>query len=204
MTLLRELITTGDFTAAVNKVAEPICRRCDLPGVYQLGLVVPDAVGADEAMVRDWGLDPSLMIEGESALWIENGKELDIRARLGLTYHQGYELELIEPRQGADFYARDVNPDGEIFLHHFGFLVHDLDLQTARLTSQGVPLLVRGRIQSGPLTADFSYLDTRGEFGIITELICIRFLGIHTRIPPPLARFIGRRQTKSGKRVLSL
>ena len=204
MTLLREFITTGNFTAAVNKVAEPICRRCDLPGVYQLGLVVPDAVAADEAMVRDWGLDPSFMLDGEPALWIENGKELHVSGRIGLTYHQGYELELIEPRQGTDFYARDLNPDGEIFLHHFGFLVHDLDLQTARLTSQGVPLLVRGRIHSGPATADFSYLDTREEFGIITELISMRFLGLHTRIPAPLARYMGRRQTRSGKRVLSL
>jgi hypothetical protein len=137
-------------------------------------------------------------------MWIQNGRELHVSGRLGFTYHQGYELELIEPRQGADFYARDLNPDGEIFLHHFGFLVHDLDLQTARLTSQGVRLLVRGRIHSGPLTADFSYLDTRGQFGLITELICMRFLGIHTRIPPPLARYVGRRQMKSGKRALSL
>ncbi len=204
MTLLNEFMTAESLPAAVNNLATPICRQLDLPDVYQLGLVVPDAVAADEAMVRDWGLDPSLMIDGEAALWIENGKELDIGARLGLTYHQGYELELIEPRKGADFYARDLNPDGEIFLHHFGFLVHDLDLQTARLTSQGVPLLVRGRIHSGPLTADFSYLDTRGAFGLITELICMQFLGIHTRIPPPLARFVGRHQMRSGKRVLSL
>ena len=54
--------------------------------------------------------------------------ELRVSARFGFTYHQGYELELIEPRQGADFYARDLNPDGEIFLHHFGFVVRDLDL----------------------------------------------------------------------------
>jgi Glyoxalase/Bleomycin resistance protein/Dioxygenase superfamily len=203
MTLLREFITTGDFTAAVNTLAEPICRRFDLPDIYQLGLVVPNAVAADEAMVRDWGLDPAFMLDGEAALWIENGKELRVGARLGLTYHQGYELELIESR-GTDFYARDLDPDSEIFLHHFGLLVHDLDLQTARLTSQGVPLLVRGRLHSGPLTGDFSYLDTRAEFGIITELICLRFLGIHTRMPPRLARYMGRRQTRSGKRVLSL
>ena len=82
--------------------------------------------------------------------------------------------------------------------------MQDLDLQTARLTSQGVPLLVRGRIHSGPLTANFSYLDTRGEYGLITELICPRFLGIHGRIPPPLARYMGQRQTRSGKRALSL
>jgi hypothetical protein len=203
MTLLREFITTEDFTAAVNTLAEPICRRYDLPGVYQLGLVVPDAVAADEAIVRDWGLDPAFMLEGEAARWIENGKELRVSARLGLTYHQGYELELIEPREGDDFHARDLNPDGEIFLQHFGFLVRDLDLQTARLTSQGVPLLVRGHLHSGPLTGDFSYLDTRAEFGIITELICLRFLGIRTRMPPRLARYMGRRQTRSGKRVLS-
>jgi Glyoxalase/Bleomycin resistance protein/Dioxygenase superfamily len=204
MTLLKEFMTAENFTAAVKKLAEPICRRFDLPDVYQLGLVVPNAVAADEAMARDWGLDPAFMLDGESALWIENGKELHVRARLGLTYHQGYELELIEPRQGDDFHARDLNPDGGIFLQHFGLRVQDLDLQTARLTSQGVPLLVRGRIRSGPLTADFSYLDTRAEFGLITELICIRFLGIHTRIPPPLARYMGRRQMKSGKRALSL
>jgi hypothetical protein len=204
MTLLREFMTAENFTAAVRKLAEPICRRFDLPDVYQLGLVVPDAVAADEAMVRDWGFDPSFMLDGEAALWIENGKELRVSARLGFTYHQDYELELIEPRQDADFYARDLNPDHEIFLHHFGFLVRDLDLQTARLTSQGVPLLVRGRLHSGPLTGDFSYLDTRAEFGLITELICLRFLGVHTRIPPPLARYMGRRQTRNGKRVLSL
>ena len=204
MTLLREFMAAKSFRAAVNELAAPICRRFDLPDVYQLGLVVPDAEAADEAMVRDWGLDPAFMLDGQAALWIEDGKELQVSGRLGFTYYQGYELELIEPRQGADFYARDLNPDGEIFLHHFGFLVHDLDLQTARLTSQGVSLLVRGRIHSGPLTADFSYLDTRGEFGLITELICMRFLGFHTRIPPPLARYMGRRQIKSGKRALSL
>jgi len=204
MTLLSEFMSAESLPAAVNKLATPICRQLDLPDVYQLGLVVPDAVAADEAMVRDWGLDPAFMLDGEAARWIENGKELHVRARLGLTYHQGYELELIEPRQGDDFHARDLNPDGEIFLQHFGFLVHDLDLQTARLTSQGVPLLVRGRLHSGPLTGDFSYLDTRAEFGIITELICLRFVGIHGRVPPPLARYMGRRQTRSGKRVLSL
>lgn len=204
MTLLREFMAAESFTAAVNKLSEPIQRRFDLPDVYQLGLVVPDAVAADVAIVRDWGLDPAFMLDGEAALWIENGKELSVRGRLGFTYHQGYELELIEPRHGADFYARDLNPDGEIFLHHFGFVVHDLDLQTARLTSQGVPLLVRGRIHSGPLTVDFSYLDTRGEFGLITELICMRFMGIRTRMPPPLARYMGQRQTRSGKRALSL
>ena len=159
MTLLREFMTAENFTAAVKKLAEPICRRFDLPDVYQLGLVVPNAVAADKAIVRDWGLDPAFMLDGEATLWIENGKELRVSARLGLTYHQGYELELIEPRQGDDFHARDLNPVGEIFLQHFGLRVQDLDLQTARLTSQGVPLLVRGRSGSGPLTGDFDNLN---------------------------------------------
>lgn len=48
------------------------------------------------------------------------------------------------------------------------------------------------------------YLDTRAEFALITELICMHFLGIRTRTPPPLARYMGRRQMKSGKRALSL
>ena len=65
MTSLRELMTAENFTAAVRKLAEPICRRFDLPDVYQLGLVVPNAVAADEAMVRDWGLDPAFMLDAE-------------------------------------------------------------------------------------------------------------------------------------------
>src|ERR1700741_3588459 len=100
MTLLKEFMTAENFTAAVKKLAEPICRRFDLPDVYQLGLGVPTAGGAGEAMVRDRGLGPAFMRDGESALWSENGKELGVRARLGLPYHQGYEVELIEPRQG--------------------------------------------------------------------------------------------------------
>jgi hypothetical protein len=70
MTLLREFMAAKSFPAAINELAEPIRRRFDLPDVYQLGLVVPEAVAADEAMVRDWGLDPSFMLDGEAALWI--------------------------------------------------------------------------------------------------------------------------------------
>jgi hypothetical protein len=86
MTLLREFMTAENFTAAVRKLAEPICRRFDLPDVYQLGLVVPNAVAADEAMVRDWGLDPAFMLDGEVPQWIENGKEL----RVGLAPHRSW------------------------------------------------------------------------------------------------------------------
>ncbi len=204
MTVLRELMKARNFTAAVNRLARPICRRYDLPEVYQLGLVVPDATAADEVMTREWELDPCFMIDGEAAIWIEKGKERHVRGRLGFTYHQGLELELIEPGKGAAFYARDLHPEGEIFLHHLGFLVRDLDLQAARIISQGVPLLVRGRIRSGPLRINFSYLDTREEFGIISELISIRLLGANGRIPPPLARYMGRRQVKNEKRALSL
>jgi hypothetical protein len=194
----------ADLPAAVKQLADPICRRFDLPDVYQLGLVVPDAMAADDAMVRDWGLDRSFILDGETGRWTENGEQRKVTARLGLSYYRGFELELIEPREGTDFYARDLHPDAEILVHHFGFLVHDVDSETARLTSQGAPLVVRGRIQSGPLRADFSYLDTRGEFGLFTELICVRFLGIRARMPPSLARFMGRRQSKSGKRTMSI
>src|SRR4051812_44933000 len=107
MTLLGELMTVEDFAAAVKKLADPICRRFDLPDAFQLGLVVPNAVAADQAMTRDWALQPALVFDSEVGRWIENGKESRASARFGFSYHHGYELELIEPRQGADFYARD-------------------------------------------------------------------------------------------------
>jgi hypothetical protein len=144
------------------------------------------------------------MLDGQAAMWIENGEERQVRARLGFTYRHGYELELIEPREGTDFYSRDLHPEGEIFLHHLGFLVSDVDRETARLTSRGVPLAVRGRVQSGPMRGNFSYLDTRPEFGVFTELICVRLMGVQTRTPPWLARFLAKRQVKSGKRAMSM
>ena len=76
-------MTAKNFTAAVNDLAEPIRRRFDLPDVYQLALVVPDAVAADEAMVRDWGLDPSFIIDGEAACGLRTGRNCTSRADSG-------------------------------------------------------------------------------------------------------------------------
>lgn len=205
MTLLKELVGAPDFTAAVEKLVDPICRRFELPDAYQLGFVVSDVVAADEAMTRDLALEAAFIFDSHTDRWIEGGKESQADARFGFSYHHGFELELIEPRQGAGFYLRGLDSCREPSLHHVGFRVRDLDLQTARLAGQGVPLLVRGRSGSGPVSGDFAYLDTRPEFGIITELVSTRFLGIQVRVPPPrLARHMARRQKSSGKRVLSL
>jgi len=205
MTLLKELAAAGNFTAAVKELADPLSRRLNLPGVFQLGLVVPDAVAADQTLQQDMALSPAFMLDTDIGLWIENGQTIvGGSVRYGFTYHQGYELELIEPRQGCEFYARDMHPDGEIFLQHLAVRVSDVDAQIARLGRLGVPLLVRGRSGAGPMVGNIAYLDTRAEFGIITELICTRFLGISTRLPPPsLARYMGRRQNRGGNRVLS-
>jgi hypothetical protein len=193
MTLFSELATAADFTTAVREIADPLTQKLNLPAVSQLGLVVPDASAASYAMVRDWGLDPAVIIDSDVARWIENGCEKTTSARYGFCYHRGFELELIEPRAGTDFYARECGGEGGIVLHHVGVRVRDLDLETARLTSRGVPLLVRGRSGAGPFRGDFSYLDTRAEFGIIVELISTRFLGLRARIPPPpLIRLVNR------------
>ena len=206
MTLLKELVAAEDFTAAVRQLADPISRRLDLPGMYQLGLVVPDAVAAAQTLQRDMALHPAFILDTDIGQWTENGKTAHGgRIRYGFTSHRGYELELIEPRQGGDFYARDVHPGGELFLQHLGFRVRDVDVSIARLARLGVPLLARGRGGTGPMVSNFAYLDTRAQFGIITELICSRFLGIPIRMPSPaLARYMGRRQVRGGKRVLSL
>jgi hypothetical protein len=193
MTMFSELATAPDFTAAVREIADPLTQHLKLPDVSQLGLVVPDALAASYAMVRDWGLDPAVIIGSDVTQWIEKGCEKTTSARFGFSYHREFELELIEPRTGTDFYERDLGGDGDIVLHHIGVRVRDVDLETARLTSRGVPLLVRGRSSAGPFRGDFSYLDTRAEFGIIVELICTRFLGLRARIPPPpLTRLVNR------------
>jgi len=201
MHYLENFLAAPSFKAEVDAIGNKLRTRYELPEVYQLGLIVPDAPAADKTLVSS-GLPASFLVKVTTERWNELGEDKTIGATIGFAYHQGYELELIEPGQDAGFYAQDLDPEGEIVVHHYGFLVSGVDDWVARLEKRGVPLLVRGKLALGPVTGDFAYLDTREECGMITELIDMRLLGIRFKMPQRLVASLAKLQVRSGKRCL--
>lgn len=203
MMYLNDFLAAKDFSAMVESTGAVLQERFGLPEVYQLGLIVPDIEAADETMVS-LGLPPSFIASVKTDRWMEKGEDMNISAKLGFAYHQGHELELIEPGDNASFYAQDLDPQGEIVVHHFGFMIKNLEDWMARLASQGVPLLVRGKLSMGIVTGEFAYFDTRKECGMITELISMKILGVHRKLPSALLERLARLQVKTGKRTISV
>lgn len=203
MIYLSDLLEADNFTEAVKSSGKKLRDTYKLPDIAQLGLVVASAEKAD-AVMFDAGLPHSFLVKVKTDQWIENGVEKALSAKLGFAIHEGFEMELIEPLANAGFYARDVDPQDRIFVHHFGFMIKDLEQWIDRLLQADVPLLVRGKLNLGIIRADFAYFDTRKDCDIISELISIRILGFHARLPRRLMALLARFQVKSRIRAFSI
>lgn len=200
MVFLEELVESGGFSAKVQSLALDFRRKFSLPGIHQLGLVVADVMAAAEKLER-LGIGPFFLARGSPVLWRERGEELRFEGALGLAFFQGFELELLEPGQGSDFYRQSLDPGGKIVVQHLGFLVPDVDAWSKRLSEQGFPVWVRGRLKSGPLSTDFAYMDTVAETGLVIEFISWRFLGIRFSPFKSLIHTLGRMEKWSGVRI---
>ena len=200
MALLLDLLENADFSAAAAGLAREFRDRHALPALHQLGLVVPDVEAAAEELEKR-GIGPFFIAAGRPGLWQERGRDKMFAGKLGLAYHQGFELELLEPGLGSDFYRHSLDPQGRILIQHLGFLCPDVDAAVGRL---GSPVWVRGRIRTGPMLSDFAYLDTGAEAGLVIEFISWRFLGLALAPPRGLIRALGRLEKWSGKRCLNL
>ena len=75
-------------------------------------------------------------------------------------------LELIQPVEGESPHKEFLNSKGE-GIQHIGFAVNDLDGEVAKLTKQGVKVLMSGKWPGG----GFAYLETDAVGGIIIELL---------------------------------
>jgi len=186
MVLFDDLLTAEDFGAAVDGLAREFCNKHELPAVHQLGLVVSDVEEAARTL-QDRDIGPFLIGSGSPVLWRERGEERSVRGRIGLAYHRGVELELLEPADGSDFYRQSLDPDGRIAVQHLGFLVRDVDEWAERLNAAGTPTWVRGTIKVGPSRTEFAYMDTLDETGLIIEFISWRMFGLKLR--PPVGIF---------------
>jgi hypothetical protein len=201
--LLESLLSTGDFAAATAGLAREYRHRHALPPIHQLGLVVPD-VEAAASRLEAQGIGPFFIAKGSPVLWRERGEERSVRGKLGLAHHQGFELELLEPLEGSDFYARSLDGEGRIVVQHLGFLVRHVDEWAERLAATGPQAWVRGRLKMGPMKVDFAYMDTFEEVGVIIEFICWRIFGVTFRPRSCVLTSAGRLEKWSGKRSLSV
>lgn len=195
MLKLQDYLDAPNFDAAVTELGASMRKAFDLPPVFQLGLVVPDADAAARDLATQ-GISAVFAIDAKPQMCIVEGTENLSSSRLVFAYHHGYELEVIEPTPTATFYARDLDPQGSIVLQHLGFIVQDIDEWVARLCSAGLRLLVRGRIVTGPVRANYAYFDTREEHGIILELISMQVFGRYFDSPRPVYTFLGRLQRR--------
>lgn len=174
--LFDDLLNAADFDTAVNSLAREFRDDHELPAIYQLGLVAPDVEDAARRL-ETCGVGPFVVGRGAPDMWRERGEERQIRGQMGLAYHQGFEIELLEPAEGSDFYAHGLDPDGHVAVHHLGLAVEDVDLWAKKLAAVGFPTWVRGRLQLGPLTVAFAYVDTVADAGLVIEFIAWRIRG---------------------------
>lgn len=203
MLYLDDLLEADDFPGAVNALAEDFMKAHGLSKVHQVGLVVPDVENAAEDL-EDRGFGPFFIAKGAPVYWREKGEGRDITGKMGLAYHQGVELELLEPVTGSDFYTRSLDPDGKIVVQHLGFLVKDVDAWADKTTRAGLPVWVRGQLKAFPSTTDFAYLEPLADSGMIMEFINWRVMGFSVSPPPGILKTIGRIEKWTGKRCIAL
>ena len=183
MTLLSDLLAKQDFSGEVEKLGQDLRAQFELPPVAQLGLVVLDLRSIPPILQR-YRIPDLYLLKGSPVLWREQGAERKVSGRIGLTAYAGYELEFIEPTRGSDFYTGAVDADGGIAVHHLGLRCRDVDAWARKLEAAGMALLVRGKLEVGPLQAEFAYMDTIKRAGVILEFIEWKLFG-RSFIPKP-------------------
>jgi hypothetical protein len=202
--LLSDMLSKTNFNAGMQEVAAEFRKKAGIPfRVHQAGIVVPD-VEAAAIDLEARGFGPFMIGAASLPRWTERGTECHFSGKMGMAYHDGIELELLEPGEGSDFYRQKVDPQGRPVIHHLGFLTHKVDEWSAKISEMGCPVWVRGKIGIGPLSINFAYMDTASEAGTIIEFIGYRLAGIPVN---PIAGFIkaaGRLQKKIGKRCIDL
>lgn len=200
--LLADMLAHPDFNKRMQAVAAPFRKKAGIPfSVHQAGIVVLD-VEAAAASLEVQGFGPFMIAAATLPRWTERDAEGRFRGKMGVAYHDGVELELLEPGEGSDFYRRYVDPEGRPVIQHIGFLTHAVDEWAERLSKMGCPAWVRGRIGVGPLSVDFAYMDSIHETGTILEFIGYRFAGIPARPAASIIRTVAWLQMKTGKRCI--
>jgi len=201
--IFTELLERGNFRAGVEALAMEFRKKHGLPPIRQLGLVTPSVEDA-AAELEARGIGPFFIAAGAPVRWTERGDERRFAGKLGMAIHEGFELELLEPGEGSDFYRRSLDPEGRIVVQHLGLLTDDVDGEAGDLARKGWPVYVRGTIKSGPLRTEFCYMDTEKEAGLVIEFIDWTFFGLRFTPPAFIYHGLGRLEKLIHKRSLSM
>ncbi len=202
MLLLQDILDAPSFNRAVDNLADDFRVKHGLPGIRQLGVVVPDVESAAR-MLEARGVGQFTILDGSPVFWLEDGESRNVSGKVGLASHDDIELELLQPTEGSDFYRRSLDPLGRPVIHHAGLFVEDVDKSAEGLIASGAAILVRGQLKMGPVLVEFAYMDTSDEAGLILEFIAWRIRG-RPFVPPPgvvrgagwLERLVRRRSVK--------
>ena len=203
MVLLGDLLNAADFSKAVDGLAREFRDKRKLPAIHQLGLMVLDVEDAARDLEAK-GIGPFFIANGSPVFWRERGQVRSIRGKMGLAHHRGFELELLEPTEGSGFYRQSLDPAGGIVVQHLGLLTQDVDEWADQLATAGSPIWIRGKLKIGPATADFAYMDTVKEAGLIIEFISWRIFGRTFTPPAVLYHVAGRLEKWWGKRSITV
>ena len=142
-----------------------------LPGVTQIGVVVPDLEEAIAFYQERFFIGPFERIPDFQKLGYEEtyykGEPEKFNSTFAFFRLGMMEIEIIQPLYGRSIY-RDFLEAGRQGLHHLGFDVHDdFDQRLAAYEEIGIGVLMSGR---SPNRA-FAYLDTEQVGGVIFELL---------------------------------
>lgn len=203
MVYFDDLLQAENFTVAASSLAKEFRDRYELPPIHQLGLVVPDVISA-AAELEAKGMGPFFIASGSPVFWNERRQLKEFTGKMGIAYHKGFEVELLEPGAGSEFYKACVDPDCRMVVQHLGFLVTDVDGLAARLEKDGYPTWVRGSLRAFPTSTEFAYMDTVAETGLVIEFISWRFMGIPFKVPQGIFHAIGHVEKAIGVRCLPL
>ena len=200
--LLADILFDSDFNTRVQEVAGAFRKKARIPfKVHQAGIVVPD-VEAAVADLEAKGFGPFMMAAASLPRWTERSANGQFRGKLGMAYHDGIELELLEPGEGSDFYQCTLDSQCRPVIQHIGFLTHKVDEWAEKMSKIGCPTWVRGKIAVGPLRIEFAYMDSVREAGTILEFIGYWFAGIPVNPIPGLIGAAAWLQKKTGKRCI--
>jgi len=199
---LDDLLKADNLGHAVSLIANNFREKYQFPDIYQLGVVVPD-VEAAAVELEAKGIGPFFIASNTLNFWSEHGEPKMFHGKVGIAYHKGFEIELLEPGVGSTFYKSCVDSECRMVVQHLGFRVKDVDAYTKRLEKNGCATWVRGRIKSFPLVTDFAYMDTRDQAGIILEFIDMKIMGFAIKVSAGVFHTIGRVQKIIGVRSFS-
>ena len=138
--------------------------------VKQWGYLVKDLDQAMDSWINQLGIGPWWGYRNVAAQAVVDGQSSDITMNVGLAYHQGMQIELIQQTNDANspysYFFRDSD-DAQV-LQQIAYMVADVDEAIAQCQARGMHEV--GRILPAPELA-YVYMSSPALQGIAIELM---------------------------------